>query len=452
MVVLGIVCAAVAALVASARRPAPRRAIVFRPQSVVLQRRAARGAGVAARRLRPDAAGLAARRRGGGAGDVADRVAARVERPRAPPARARRVEARFAAQFPGRIERLTDEESVLVWREVRTPTRMLHPATDCYRGLGYRIVDARLERDAQARLWRCFVAERDGRRLRVCERIEDARGLAFTDASSLVLGGPARPLDRALAGDHGGDAAREPDMSPRDSACRRRLARLAAARRRRRASSAPSRWRSRRCSGSFVAAGAVLLATALYALRAAPGDWSVRAAVGPLGVSLSVPSLLRVATHPLGIRLLDGRSVATRHGTLHARAGATPTIADRALRALRASTRASSRRGRCASTRSRRASSTATANQLHGMLRADRVRATWRGRLGTQSADLELQARRRAGRRPASPCSARRCRRRRRHASTAGPARSCAWRCRQAATRSSRGSTAWWSRASAPRR
>ena len=73
---------------------------------------------------------------------------------------------------------------MLVWREVRTPTRMLHPASDCYRGLGYRIVDARLERDREARLWRCFVAERDGRRLRVCERIEDAQGLAFTDASS----------------------------------------------------------------------------------------------------------------------------------------------------------------------------------------------------------------------------------------------------------------------------
>ena len=37
MVVLGTVCAAVAALVASARQPVPRRAIVFRPQSVVLE-------------------------------------------------------------------------------------------------------------------------------------------------------------------------------------------------------------------------------------------------------------------------------------------------------------------------------------------------------------------------------------------------------------------------------
>lgn len=94
------------------------------------------------------------------------------------------VEARFAAHFPGRIERLTDDISVLVWREVRTPTRMLHPATDCYRGLGYRIEEARLERDAEAKLWRCFVARRDGRAVRVCERIEDAAGTAFTDASS----------------------------------------------------------------------------------------------------------------------------------------------------------------------------------------------------------------------------------------------------------------------------
>ncbi len=94
------------------------------------------------------------------------------------------VEQRFAARFPGQIARLTDGEQVLVWREVTAPTRMLHPAADCYRGLGYRIAQAHLERDAQAQLWRCFVAERDGRRLRVCERIVDAQGQAWTDASS----------------------------------------------------------------------------------------------------------------------------------------------------------------------------------------------------------------------------------------------------------------------------
>ena len=94
------------------------------------------------------------------------------------------VEQRFAARFPGQIARLTDGEQVLVWRTVNAPTRMLHPAADCYRGLGYRIAGARLERDAQQRLWRCFVAERGGQRLRVCERIVDAQGQAYTDASS----------------------------------------------------------------------------------------------------------------------------------------------------------------------------------------------------------------------------------------------------------------------------
>ena len=82
------------------------------------------------------------------------------------------------------MARLTDGEQVLVLREVHRPTRMLHPAADCYRGLGYRIQQAQLERDAQQGLWRCFVAEREGRPTRVCERIVDAKGQVFTDASS----------------------------------------------------------------------------------------------------------------------------------------------------------------------------------------------------------------------------------------------------------------------------
>ena len=94
------------------------------------------------------------------------------------------VEQRFAARFPGRMARLTDGEQVLVLRELHRPTRMLHPAADCYRGLGYRIQQAQLERDARQALWRCFTAERDGRLTRVCEQIVDARGQVFTDASS----------------------------------------------------------------------------------------------------------------------------------------------------------------------------------------------------------------------------------------------------------------------------
>jgi hypothetical protein len=95
------------------------------------------------------------------------------------------VEQRFAMQFPGSIGRFAVADgSELVLREVQRPTRMLHPAADCWRGIGWRIEATRLETDAQALLWRCFEASRDGRRVRVCERIVDADGQTFTDASA----------------------------------------------------------------------------------------------------------------------------------------------------------------------------------------------------------------------------------------------------------------------------
>jgi hypothetical protein len=95
------------------------------------------------------------------------------------------VELRFAKHFPGTVVRMTDDRQTLVLRSVNQPTRMLHPATDCYRGLGYRIHDEQLEVQANGRdRWRCFVAQRNGRSVRVCERIEDANGQGFTDTSS----------------------------------------------------------------------------------------------------------------------------------------------------------------------------------------------------------------------------------------------------------------------------
>jgi hypothetical protein len=95
------------------------------------------------------------------------------------------IEQRFAAQFPGRIARFAVADgSELVLRDVDRPTRMLHPAADCWRGIGWRVEATRLETDANALLWRCFDAVRDGQRLRVCERIVDAHGRAFTDTSA----------------------------------------------------------------------------------------------------------------------------------------------------------------------------------------------------------------------------------------------------------------------------
>ena len=94
------------------------------------------------------------------------------------------VERRFTRHFPGTIARLTDGEQVLVLRTVRQPTRMLHPAADCYKGLGYHIRDEQLQAVAGQTRQRCFTAERAGQRIRVCEHIEDAQGQTFTDTSA----------------------------------------------------------------------------------------------------------------------------------------------------------------------------------------------------------------------------------------------------------------------------
>lgn len=108
------------------------------------------------------------------------------------------VEQRFAAQFPGAIARFTDERRVITLRQVNAPTRKLHPAADCYRGLGYRVSDIALSQRAPrasaagpgarasgpALLQRCFIATKQGRSLRVCEYIEDAAGRGFTDTSA----------------------------------------------------------------------------------------------------------------------------------------------------------------------------------------------------------------------------------------------------------------------------
>ncbi len=99
------------------------------------------------------------------------------------------VEARFASHFPGRIARfrMADSGDELVLREVDRPTRMLHPAADCWRAIGWQVDAARLVRDdasSEGLLWRCFEARQGGQRVRVCERIVDADGQAFTDTSA----------------------------------------------------------------------------------------------------------------------------------------------------------------------------------------------------------------------------------------------------------------------------
>jgi hypothetical protein len=94
------------------------------------------------------------------------------------------LEQRFARRFPGAIARFTDGERVLIVREVQRPTRQLHPASDCFAGLGYAVSRPRPVVDADGLQWSCFTATRGDLARRVCERIHDRDGRGWTDTSS----------------------------------------------------------------------------------------------------------------------------------------------------------------------------------------------------------------------------------------------------------------------------
>jgi len=98
------------------------------------------------------------------------------------------LEARFAARFPGAVARFTDGEQLLIVRHVRRATRLLHPASDCFRAAGYVVAGAHAAVDQQGVRWRCFTATRGAERLRVCERIsehpDEANGSGWTDVSA----------------------------------------------------------------------------------------------------------------------------------------------------------------------------------------------------------------------------------------------------------------------------
>lgn len=94
------------------------------------------------------------------------------------------LEQRFARQFPGAIARFTDGHHVLIVRHVTRATRQLHPAEDCFRALGYAVERPRPVVDDHGVQWSCFNATLDGRRVRVCERIEDQEGRQWIDTSA----------------------------------------------------------------------------------------------------------------------------------------------------------------------------------------------------------------------------------------------------------------------------
>ena len=96
-------------------------------------------------------------------------------------------ERRFLQEAAGAVQRFTDGSREIVMRWVTRPTRRLHPASDCYRGLGYTVSTAKVTRTDDGRQWRCFDVHRGDTNLddrHVCERIVDRDGHAWTDVSS----------------------------------------------------------------------------------------------------------------------------------------------------------------------------------------------------------------------------------------------------------------------------
>lgn len=90
---------------------------------------------------------------------------------------------RFTEDFPGVVCRLTGGHLEYILRRVDQPTRKLHPAEHCFRGSGYQVNPAPVERHG-ARFRSCFTAVSGAERLKVCQQIFDDHGGSWSDVSA----------------------------------------------------------------------------------------------------------------------------------------------------------------------------------------------------------------------------------------------------------------------------
>lgn len=93
-------------------------------------------------------------------------------------------EAAFARDFPGRLGRFCDGEREIILRWVATPTRRLHPAGDCFRGLGYKVTPVAMRTGANGGPMSCFRALGARDAFEVCEQITSTAGDTWPDVSS----------------------------------------------------------------------------------------------------------------------------------------------------------------------------------------------------------------------------------------------------------------------------
>jgi len=90
----------------------------------------------------------------------------------------------FLEDFPGSVGRFSDGRREIIVRFVTEATRKLHPATDCFRAIGYQTKPLPLRVDGEGKRWGCFSAVKSGEELNVCERISDDAGNEWTDVSA----------------------------------------------------------------------------------------------------------------------------------------------------------------------------------------------------------------------------------------------------------------------------
>lgn len=93
-------------------------------------------------------------------------------------------ETSFVRDFPGRVGRFTDGRREIIIRWVDAPTRLLHPAADCFRGIGYNITPLPVRKNASDAAMSCFRAGRGDDALAVCEMIRNERGAIWPDVSA----------------------------------------------------------------------------------------------------------------------------------------------------------------------------------------------------------------------------------------------------------------------------
>ncbi len=92
--------------------------------------------------------------------------------------------AEYAKGFPGSIELFGKDDRRLVVRVINRATRRYHLSADCYRAIGYATEPMPIYQGIDGSMWGRVMAEREGEKIEVRERVVSLDGQSWTDPSS----------------------------------------------------------------------------------------------------------------------------------------------------------------------------------------------------------------------------------------------------------------------------